>query len=541
MLVLADFLDSMLRGAVLVSLSLVLGGVAWGLLVLRVPRSRAPAPCIRRCLTLVVAGAVALAAAQASLLALKAKVLSASLGRDALGDFAGTLHFEAGAARALLALAVAGVAALLLRRPAARRSWAPVALLAGLIAASGAWLTHAAGRLEYRALLMALTVLHQICAAIWVGGLIQLLGLWRLARRQPEIDAVWPDLVGRFSKLALSSVAASVLVSVPLTWTYTGTVGGLVGTGYGALVLTKAMLLAATLVLAAANVGVVRGAREGQRVALRTRLPHLVEAEVILVLMMLFTATALSAQPPPADQPPDEQATVGEVIEVFRPKVPSLRTPSVETMRRERSAAVAGRVRSREAYLWSNFSHNVAGLILLGMSLMALGGLVVRPAWSRLWPLGFALLAVFIYLRAAANEGAWPFGTTPLGLIDAEGIQHRLAAILVLALGIVEWRARSHRTPGALLPYVFPALAAAGAVLLLTHSHAAFQLKNSFLVQVTHTTMGALAGLLAAARWLDLRLPSPARKVAEAAAGMALLAIALILVFYREANLVILN
>ena len=33
--------------------------------------------------------------------------------------------------------------------------------------------------------------------------------------------------------------------------------------------------------------------------------------------------------------------------------------------------------------------------------------------------------------------------------------------------------------------------AAAGAVLLLTHSHAAFQSKQSFLVQVTHTTMGA--------------------------------------------------
>ena len=557
MLILADFLDSLLRGAVLASLSLVLGSVAWGLWILRAPSGRAPAPSVRRCLGLLTTGAVALAVGQVALLGLKSHVLSVSLGRDALADFAGTQHFEAGAARALLALAMAGVGGMLWwgcgaarssalarssgaamsgRRSGAGLSWAVMAFLACLIAASGAWLTHAAGRLEHRPLLMALTVVHQVCAAVWVGGLVQLLGLWRLARRDAEIDAAWPVLVGRFSRLALVAVAALVVVSVPLTWTYTGTIGGLVGTGYGSLVLTKAMLLAATLVLAAANFGAARRAGRG---ALRGRLPYLVEAEAILVVMMLFAATALSAQPPPADQSPAEQATVREVLEVFRPKIPSLHTPSVDTMRQERTVAAVGRERSREAYLWSNFSHNVAGLIVLGMSILALAGLVGRSAWSRYWPLGFVLLAAFIYLRAAANEGTWPFGTIPLWQIDAEGIQHRLAAILVLALGILEWRARSRQEAGGILPYIFPALAAAGAVLLLTHSHTAFQLKSSFLVQVTHTTMGALAGVLAAARWLDLRLARPARRIAEAAAGAALLAIALILVFYREANVIL--
>ena len=86
---------------------------------------------------------------------------------------------------------------------------------------------------------------------------------------------------------------------------------------------------------------------------------------------------------------------------------------------------------------------------------------------------------------------------------------------------------------------MFPALGAAGALLLLTHSHAAFQAKSSFLVQVTHTTMGALAALLVAARWLELHLAPPAARLAGAAASAAMLMIALILVFYREANVVI--
>jgi putative copper resistance protein D len=136
---------------------------------------------------------------------------------------------------------------------------------------------------------------------------------------------------------------------------------------------------------------------------------------------------------------------VGEVVEVFRPKLPSLHTPSVDIMRANRAEAAARGERSRDAYLWSNYSHNVAGLILLGMSLVALVGSVVRPGGGRHWPLGFVALAAFVYLRAAANEGTWPFGTVPLWHIDAEGIQHRIAALLVLALGALEWRARARR------------------------------------------------------------------------------------------------
>ena len=42
----------------------------------------------------------------------------------------------------------------------------------------------------------------------------------------------------------MASVIVAALAAVPLTWTYTGSWAALVGTGYGALVLTKALLLA---------------------------------------------------------------------------------------------------------------------------------------------------------------------------------------------------------------------------------------------------------------------------------------------------------
>ena len=83
---------------------------------------------------------------------------------------------------------------------------------------------------------------------------------------------------------------------------------------------------------------------------------------------------------------------------------------------------------------------------------------------------------------------------------------------------------------------VLPALAAVGGLLLLTHSHVAFEMKSSYLVQVTHTTMGALAVLVACGRLLELRLHSPIGRAAGLASSVAMLLIALVLVFYQEAN-----
>ena len=43
----------------------------------------------------------------------------------------------------------------------------------------------------------------------------------------------------------------------------------------------------------------------------------------------------------------------------------------------------AGGARTREAYQWSNFSHNGAGLILLATSVFALVALATKSGWER--------------------------------------------------------------------------------------------------------------------------------------------------------------
>src|SRR5262245_51679684 len=366
MVLLAELLDTFLRGIVLMGVAVALGGIAWGLWVLRAgPRPvmtpSAPIAAVRRGLALVWAGAVAVGVGQGLLLTLKALALSNAFGAEALGDFADTLHFVAGATRILVALAMAAAVAWLQRAIDASSRWLIVAALAVLLAASGAWLTHGTGRVDDRAALMTRTALHQVAASIWVGGLVQLGACWRLARQSPLVDGLWPELVARFSRLAGLSVLALVLSALPLAWTYTESVSGLVGTGYGALLLTKVTLMGAALVLAACNWRIARrGGEPGPQAPLRTRLPRLVETEAIILVMALLTAATLSAQPPAIDVAPADRATLAEVAEVFRPKLPDLHTPSVEIMRRNRAeAATIGGERAPDAYRWSNFSHNV--------------------------------------------------------------------------------------------------------------------------------------------------------------------------------------
>jgi putative copper resistance protein D len=106
--------------------------------------------------------------------------------------------------------------------------------------------------------------------------------------------------------------------------------------------------------------------------------------------------------------------------------------------------------------------------------------------------------------------------------------------LIPIAIGIMEWRARVAPDAHPSWRFVFPVLSIAGGLLLLTHSHGAFEPKAEYLTQVSHTAMGLFAVLLGCGRWLEIRVAGPVGRAAGLGAGMALALIALILVFYRE-------
>jgi putative copper resistance protein D len=242
-----------------------------------------------------------------------------------------------------------------------------------------------------------------------------------------------------------------------------------------------------------------------------------------------------------------DRATPTEVAARFVPKAPRLVSPAVGQL-----LAVAAPIddtlstRQAEEYAWSEYNHHVAGFFVFGMGVLALVDRTGRVRWARHWPLGLLGLAAFLFVRN--DPRAWPLG--PAGFWESmvlpDVLQHRLVVLIVVGLAVFEWlvRAGRLRRPGWRL--VFPVLCAVGGALLLTHSHAMFNLKSEFLAEVSHAPMGILGVFMAWGRWIELRLPgaarpgeagdelAPARRLAGFVWAIAMVLIGAILLFYRE-------
>jgi putative copper resistance protein D len=334
-------------------------------------------------------------------------------------------------------------------------------------------------------------------------------------------------VIRRFSNLAFASVMVLVVAGVVLTWQYVGDWAGLAGTAYGVMVLSKVVLLAAILGLAALNFRAVRQASAG------TRLLRLVEVELGLGVTVLFAAASLTSLPPAVDVTTD-RAAVAEVVDRFRPTPPRLSSPPVAELI-EKAEPLMAPVTRREAVerAWSEYNHHWAGFFVLTMGLLAaLDRLGVRAA--RHWPLVLLGLAGFLFLRN--DPRAWPLG--PAGFWESftlpDVLQHRAFVVLVVAFAVFEWMVRTARLPARPWGYVFPLLCAVGGGLLLTHSHAMFNLKDEFLTEVTHAPIGLLGAFVGWGRWLELRLPGAGRGPGWLWT-ICLIAVGLILVVYREA------
>jgi putative copper resistance protein D len=556
----ANFIDDLMGGFQLVGVAMLVGSVVWALSVLRVAASASGAPRNAPAGTLTLAarvlrwGALLLAGAQALKIVTKGLVLAATLGTLPLADYASTVQFEAGSVRLLLALAAAAAAGWIAAAPQSLPRWRIGTAIAAAVVVSGGWLVHAVGRFEDRALLMQLTVVHQLAAAVWVGGVVQLLALWRAGRHDAALREFWSEAVARFSPVGMVCVVLLVVTGVVLANDYVGSWLGLFGTGYGSLVAAKVVLLAVTLGFAALNFSAGRAWRRyrdnsGTRQqpggsaspAVLARVPFYIEAETFLLVAVLFVAASLSSLPPAIDIP-QASAQFHEVLGMFAPKLPSLVTPSHANLLAGEAErlAIVGRVASAAATDWSDYNHNMAGLFLVGMGAFALLSYLPRMAWARYWPLGFVMLGVFLFFRSDAET--WPLG--PIGFWEStfsngEVLQHRLATLLCFGLGVVELRIRKAGRRDISDPrYAFAVLCALGGLLLITHAHTPFELKTDYLIQSTHLVMGLLATLMAVGRWLELRLADGHTPGWSRAAGLlsvtAMLCIGIVLVFYKE-------
>ena len=536
----ADYLDSLIGGVDLTFYSIAIGGLIWGLFVLRPwdDETHYNTTLLEKTVNLIHFGSKALVITQLGKIGLKIWLMAVTLGKSPFPAFFNTVQFQAGMARALSAFALfLFIKYALKQNYRSKKHWIQAALTILPLIISAAWLVHGASRLEDRGLLMTLTVSHQIAAAAWVGGIFQLLALWHLKKHNVVAVEVWPLLLKRFAIVGMAAVAGLVVTGTPLAWYYIRTFQGFIGAGYGNLLTVKIIMMGLALGFAWLNRQAVEEYFSSRSLyALTARVPYYIEAETLILLTILFTAASLASQPPAVDIP-HLTATWEEVLNMFHPRIPRWESPTHEALLAGEAGRVAivGQVPSEAATAWSDYNHNISGIFLTTMSLFAMLSYSSRfHRWARFWPVGFMALGIFLFFRSDAES--WPLG--PIGFWDStfnngEVLQHRIATLLVFVLGLMEVRARIKNDQGA-LPYVFPILAAFGGMMLLAHSHVGFEAKTAFLIQVGHTLMGVFSLILACGRWLELKLDSPGKNIAGFISVFALFQIGLILIFYRE-------
>lgn len=534
------YLSIVLHGLGIVAQSIMVGGVVFLLAVVR-PLGLAGSSGARLAIRITLASAFGLVATTGLSLALQAAVLMDTVGLG-LTQALGAQSALAGLAKAGLALLLAVL--LLLRRPMPPLS--PAVVLAGLSLVAASLTTHAAARIEDRSWLLAATLMHQVGAALWIGGIPAFLAMLAHGADARAVGA-------RFSAISMTGVACLLLGAAIIWIGYIQEPAALWGTAYGAMVSAKIALLLMLLGLGAGNFLLVRRLRVDPSASV-SRLRRFAEAELGIGIAVFLAASSLTSVPPAVDLRQD-RVTWAEILERNTLGWPRLVSPDHDTLAlpalqaklaaetRDVPAVAfvpgAGEMPPRNAadIAWSEYNHHWAGLFVVAVGLLALLNQAGMRA-ARHWPLVFLGLGVFLFIRS--DPEAWPLGHIGFweSLRDVEVLQHRFYVVLIAAFAWFEWRVRTGRASGG-AALVFPLLCATGGVLLLTHTHAIANIREQLLIEITHTPL-ALAGIAAGwARWLEIRLDARAHPLAARVAGfvwpVCILIAGLVLLVYREA------
>lgn len=540
------YLSILLHGSVLVTQSMALGGTIFLLCLARPLRNIVPASerLIPRTAALAGWSAAALAASETMNVVLQVAVIAATVSLP-VSNVLSANFAVAGMVKVAAALLMAW---LLLRRE--RTSGAILVGLGVVVLLAAVATTHAAARLTGNAVLLLAEGLHQLGAAIWIGGI----PCFILALSRAVTTSDWREIGSRFSRISMVGVVCLLLSGLTMALFYIGSWQGLYGTAYGVMVMAKVGMFLMLIALGFGNLLVTERLRSS-RDAPVLRLRRFAEVEIGIGITVLFTAASLTSVPPAIDLVQDRVSWQEIVARDLSPRLPTLRSPDYDKLgipalqaQFDREAAVrrskpmpafiegAGDLppRNAEDIAWSEYNHHWAGIFVMAIGLMAgLNALGLR--WCRHWPLLFLGLAAFLFLRS--DPEVWPLGSIGFfsSLRDVEVVQHRLFVVLLAAFGWFEWRVRTGRDhrPGAAL--VFPILTAVGSALLLTHSHQIANVKDQLLIEITHTPL-ALTGIVAAwSRWLELRLSGRVARNAGFVWPVCFLIIGLLLFFYREA------
>jgi putative copper resistance protein D len=541
-------LSVLLSGAAVVAQSLAVGGIAFILLVIRPFDDRlgeSGTPILKRSRQMIFWSAVSLA-----LIGLISLLVEASILVDT-AEISWASAFMAQFSVTHAATMVFGIAVAYLTARSGETRPVALGVLAVAILVAATLTTHAMARLDNRLPLALAEGLHQAGAAVWIGGIpFFVVALARIK------DGAALRLIGkRFSQMSLASVIVIFVAGMGMSLDFIGSVEAIYGTAYGIMVSTKVILFGVLLLFGFANFRTVERLKANPHTSIQ-HMRRFAEVEIGIGLTVFFAAASLTSLPPASDLTVD-RVSMTEIVERLTPQWPRLSSPDHDKLAlpalqaqldAEAAANNARQIprafipgggdlapRNAEDIAWSEYNHHWSGILVLAIGLLALIERTGRAPWARNWPLLFLVLAVFLFIRSDPEN--WPIGDIGFfeSLRDPEVVQHRIFVIAITLFGLFEWGVRTGRILNPKAAYVFPIVTAAGAGLLLTHSHAIANIKDQLLIEMTHVPL-ALFGIGAGwARWLELRLEPKDRKLPALIWPICFVMVGIILLTYREA------
>ncbi|HTJ63777.1 MAG TPA: CopD family protein [Alphaproteobacteria bacterium] len=548
------FLDVVLRMVALFSQALIIGGIAFILLVVLPFRERIGDEAdeiLRRCRVLLRWSAAFAMANAAATIAINVLLLYGSadvpIGEGLMASFA--IAEMVRIAGAFGVFIVAGGVSLTPARRIALLALATI-LLGAAVATS-----HSVARMTDRLPMAFADGLHQLGASIWIGGIPYFV----IALGRTHDGIAWRLIGKRFSQMSMASVAGLVAAGLVLAYVFVGSWQGLVGTSYGVMVIGKVALLGILLGLGGMNFLLVEKLRADPSTPI-LRMRRFAEAEIGIGLSVFALAASITSSPPSIDQPYDTvpwQVTAERMAPTLHPRLTSpaydeMAIPALQKKLDAEAKTDANVDQRPRAFVpgegivvprvpadiaWSEYNHHWAGIFVIVIGILAalertrIKGL----GWTRHWPLVFLGLAVFLFIRSDPED--WPLGNIGFweSLRDAETFQHKVIVFLVIAFGLFEWSVRIGYLKKAWAPLVYPILTAFGGIMLLMHSHNISDVKEQFLIEMTHIPLALLAVISAWSRWLELRLDPPLNRAFGWVWPISYVLIGLLLLEYREA------
>ncbi|GMV05247.1 MAG: hypothetical protein AMXMBFR53_15260 [Gemmatimonadota bacterium] len=149
---------------------------------------------------------------------------------------------------------------------------------------------------EMRALTLPADVLHVWAVGAWIGGLATLLTLEATRGAAPDgrTPSYLPDLVPRFSPMAITSVVVLGATGLLASWAHLPSVASLWTSSYGRLLMVKLALVAVVLALGAVNFRRLTprlGEEAGRSAMRRAATIEFLVANVVLAITAIFVRT----------------------------------------------------------------------------------------------------------------------------------------------------------------------------------------------------------------------------------------------------------